>query len=104
MLVVLCRDPLEPARPDRAFEAEVAAIERLGLPFVLVDHDALVGDDDPGRAVRRVPEHPEPVPSVYRGWMLTPPQYQRLYDALDAKGVRLINAPEQYRHCHHLPE
>ena len=56
MLLALCRDPLEPARPDRSFEAEVAAVERLGLSSVLVDHDALVRDDDPARAVRRVPE------------------------------------------------
>ena len=76
MLLVLCRDPLEPSRPDRAFGAEVAAIERLGLPYVLVDHDALVGDDDPGRAVRRVPEQAEPVLAAYRGWMVTPRQYR----------------------------
>ena len=88
-MIVLCRDPLEPSRPDRAFEAEVAAIERLGLPYVLVDHDALVRDDDPARAVRRVPEQDQPVLAAYRGWMMTPPQYHRLYDALDAKGVRL---------------
>jgi hypothetical protein len=41
MLLVLCRDPLEPARPNRAFEAEAAAIEWLGLAYVLVDHDAV---------------------------------------------------------------
>ena len=54
--------------------------------------------------MRRVPEQDQPVLAAYRGWMMTPPQYHRLYDALDAKGVRLINDPEQYRHCHHLPE
>lgn len=104
MLLVLCRDPLEPFHPDRAFAAEVAAIERLGLPHVLVDHDALVRDDDPDRAVRRVPEQPDPVLASFRGWMVTPAQYRRLYEALSARGVILINDPDQYRHCHHLPE
>jgi hypothetical protein len=104
MLFVLCRDPLEPSHPDRSFEPEVAAIERLGLPYVLVDHDALIGGDDPARVVRRVSEQAEPVPAVYRGWMMTFGQYGRLFDALAAKGVVLINDPEQYRHCHHLPE
>jgi hypothetical protein len=104
MLLVLCRDPLEPTRPDRAFEAEGAAIEALGLPYALVDHDALVRDDDPGRAVRRVPEQAQPVLAAYRGWMVTPRQYGRLYEALSARGVVLINDPDQYRHCHHLPE
>src|SRR3954468_21688857 len=101
MLLVLCRDPLEPSRPDRAFEAEVAAIEGLGLPYGLVDHDALVRDDDPGRTVRRVPEQPEPVLAAYRGWMVTPRQYGRLHEALSARGVVLINEPDQYRRCHH---
>ncbi|MEJ7640026.1 MAG: hypothetical protein WKF75_19170 [Singulisphaera sp.] len=104
MLLVLCRDPLEPSRPERAFEAEVAAIERLGLPHVLVDHDALVRDDDPAWVVRRVPEQDGPVLAAYRGWMVTPPQYERLFDALTTRGVVLINDPDQYRHCHHLPE
>ena len=78
--------------------------ERLSLPYVLIDHDALVRGDDPGRAVRRVPERPEPVLAAYRGWMVTPSQYRVLYEALAARGIRLINDPEQYRHAHHLPE
>src|SRR4051812_10001590 len=82
MLLVLCRDPLEPTRPDRAFEAEIAAVEGLGMPHVLVDHDALVRDDDPGRAVRRVLEQDQTVLAAYRGWMMMPRQYERLYEAL----------------------
>lgn len=104
MLLVFCRDPLEPSRPDRTFVAEVAAVERLSLPIVLIDHDALVRDDDPARAVRRVPEQPNPVLACYRGWMITPPQYRVLYEALSARNIRLVNDPEQYRHGHHLPE
>src|SRR5690349_6071824 len=100
MLLVLCRDPLEPSQPDRAFGAEVAAIERLGLPFVLIDHDALVRGDEPGRVVRRLPERPEPVLAAYRGWMVTPSQFRVLHDALAARNIRLINDPEQYRHAH----
>ncbi len=104
MLMVFCRDPLEPSRPDRAFGAEVAAMERLGLPYVLVDHDALVRGDEPDRIVRRIPAQPASRLAVYRGWMVTPPQYRVLYDALIARGIWLINEPDQYRHGHHLPE
>lgn len=104
MTVVFCRDPLEPSRPDRAFEAEVAVVERLGLPSVLIDHDALVRGGDFAQAVRRVPEQPEPVLAAYRGWMVTPPQYRGLYESLSARNIRLINDPEQHRHGHHLPE
>jgi hypothetical protein len=38
------------------------------------------------------------------GWMLKPSAYLSLYFALDAKGVRLLNNPEAYRHCHYLPD
>jgi hypothetical protein len=82
MLVVLCSDPLEPARPDRSFQTEVDALNGVGLSDVLVDHDALASGDDDARVIRRVPDRSEPVTAVYRGWMMTPPQYRRLYDAL----------------------
>jgi hypothetical protein len=104
MLIASCRDPLEPSRPDRAFESEVAAVERLGLRYVLIDHEALTRDEEPGRVVRRVPEHDEPALAAYRGWMMTPDQYRVLYDALSSKCIRLINEPQQYSHAHHLPE
>jgi hypothetical protein len=91
MLLVFCRDPLEPSGPDRSLEPEVAAIERLGLPSVLVDHDALVRGDDPARVVRPVPEPAEPIAAVSRGWMVTPPQYRVLYEALATKNIHLIN-------------
>jgi hypothetical protein len=104
MLLVFCRDPLEPSRPDRAFEGEAAAVERLDLPFVLMDFDSLLRDDHPAQAVRRVPLQAESVLACYRGWMMTPLQYRKLYEALLSKNIRLINDPEQYRHGHHLPE
>jgi ATP-grasp domain, R2K clade family 3 len=104
MLFVLCRDPLEPARPDRSFQFEVAEIERLGLAFILVDHDALIRGDDITQVIRRIPEQTEPVTATYRGWMMAPHQYRQLYDALARRNIRLINDPDQYQHCHYLPE
>jgi hypothetical protein len=54
MRPLLCSDPLSPRQPDEAYRAEVAAAERLGVPFALVNHDALARENDPVRAVRRV--------------------------------------------------
>ena len=104
MLIILCRDPLEPARPDRSFQVDVDAMERLGLAYILVDHDALIRGDDIAQVIRRLPEQSEPVTAVYRGWMMTPHQYRTLYDALASRNIRLINDPEQYRLCHYPPE
>jgi len=104
MRLLFCSDPLNPRQPDEAYRAEVAAAERLRIPLILVDHDALAHDNDPVRAVRRVPPQPQPDLALYRGWMLTPDQYRLLYEALEAKGLRLLNDPAAYRHCHYLPE
>jgi hypothetical protein len=42
--------------------------------------------------------------AVYRGWMLRPEHYAKLHEALLTRGVRLLNDPAAYRHCHYLPE
>lgn len=41
---------------------------------------------------------------VYRGWMLTPDAYTRLWSAVENNGGRMLTSPQQYRRCHHLPE
>ncbi|MEO0338928.1 MAG: ATP-grasp domain-containing protein, partial [Bacteroidota bacterium] len=41
---------------------------------------------------------------LYRGWMLRPEKYAELYQGLLQKNIQLINDPEEYRHCHYLPE
>ncbi len=104
MKLVYCSDPLNPRQPDEAYRAEAAAAECLGLPFSLVDHDALTHDGDPAKAVRRVTQQADPGLGLYRGWMLTPDQYRLMYEALEAKELRLLNDPAAYRHCHYLPE
>jgi hypothetical protein len=95
---------LNPRQPDEAYRAEVAAAEHLRIPLILVDHDALAHDNDPVRAVRRVPPQHQPDLALYRGWMVTPDQYRLLYGALEGKGIRLLNDPAAYRHSHYLPE
>jgi hypothetical protein len=104
MKIVFCSDPLNSRQPDTAYLAEAAAAERLGIPYTLVDYDALACENDPLMAVRRVPAQSPPELGIYRGWMLTPEQYRQLFVAIEAKGVRLLNEPAAYRHCHYLPE
>lgn len=38
--------------------------------------------------------------AIYRGWMLTPAEYKRLYETLKENGVTLINNPEEYNNTH----
>ena len=104
MNIIFCSDDCERRKPDEAYAAEVAALERIGGQYSLVNLDALVNDGDAAKAVRRVPEQAEPCLAMYRGWMLKPSAYARLYNSLTAKGMRLVNDSAAYVHCHHLPE
>lgn len=104
MKLVFCSDPLNPRQPDESYQAEVVAAERLGISFALIDHDALIHENDPAKAVHRVSQQIAPTLGVYRGWMMTPDQFRIMYEALAAKGLRLLNDPTAYRHCHYLPE
>jgi hypothetical protein len=104
MLVLFCTDPLRPRRPDDAYAAEATAAEAAGFRHALVSFEELVHDGDAERAVRRVPAQEEETLALYRGWMLRPGHYAKLYAALLARGVRLLNDPAAYGHCHHLPE
>jgi len=103
MIVLYPLDPLDRHRPDDAYATEAAVAERLGIPWALIDHDAVV-QGEAGRAVRQVPSRDSQTTAVYRGWMMTADQYGLFYQALAARGVRLVNTPDAYRHCHHLPE
>lgn len=103
MLVLYCSDPRDRRRPDGQYAGEAAVADRLGIPWAAVDHDAVERGDLP-RAVRHVPEQPQSVVGFYRGWMMTVEQYADFSRALEDRGVRLVNDPTAYRHCHHLPE
>ena len=41
--------------------------------------------------------------AVYRGWMMKPNQYERFYNLLLEKNIRLVTNPEQYRLMHIFP-
>lgn len=101
---IFCTDPLSPRQPDELFQAEVEAVRSLGLEHSLINYEALVNEQNLNRAVSLVTETPSEQLGIYRGWMLRPPQYSQLYQALKRKGIRLINDPAAYKHCHYLPE
>jgi len=87
--------PCEPfnlkwVEPD--FEGEYRASLDLGLTPLLVDTDdfAVIRPSTPGKG-------------LYRGWMFSADRYEKLFDFLGTRGIKLLTNPEQYRFCHHLP-
>jgi hypothetical protein len=103
MRIVFCSEPYTANRVDPAYQDEADAARRAGLDVSLVSFEMLVEDGDATGAVRRITGSDEAGTALYRGWMLSVEHYAALYEALEARGFRLVNAPEQYRHCHHLP-
>jgi len=41
--------------------------------------------------------------TIYRGWMMKPEMYKRLYDLLLEQNIMLVNTPEEYERYHTLP-
>ncbi|MFF3562113.1 ATP-grasp domain-containing protein [Streptomyces sp. NPDC002574] len=98
--LLLCDDPLRPARCDPHFAPQAAAARAAGAEVALLDHDALLrGDTD--EAVRRVPRGLGAV--WYRGWMIPAAAYAELDTALAGRGVHLLTTPGMYRAAHELP-
>jgi hypothetical protein len=104
MHFIYCSDPNEFRQPDPDYEAEVTLCDSLGSPRSLIDFECLTSGGPIDRVMRRVKTIDRPQPAVYRGWMMMIDQYESVYHALESRGLRLINTPQQYRHCHYLPE
>ena len=104
MEIIFCCDPLYPNRVDSSYENEAEAAQAAGFECATINHETLARGENASLAVRRVATRETPQLAVYRGWMLRPRHYENLYEALRERGVQLINAPQQYLNCHHLPE
>lgn len=82
---------------------EAGAAQAAGCDIDLLNFERLVYEQNAAGAVARIPEQETERVAVYRGWMMRPHNYTALYDALLTKNIRLINDPDSYRFCHHLP-
>lgn len=101
--LIFPRDPFSAREPDPSYAGEAQAADQLGIPYKLINFEALVDEQDALRAVRQAPAQSGPVIAVYRGWMLRTEQYAALCGALADRGFTLINAPDGYALTHHLP-
>lgn len=104
MNILFPASPLDERKPDESYEHEYEAAKSAGFAVGLIHLEELLLNDDAARAVRRLPVAEEPMQAMYRGWMLKPADYERLYAALVSRNLHLINDPQSYKHTHHLPE
>ena len=98
---LFCSHPLNPRIPDDEFMAEYNYVKSHGYQAFLFSYE-LLNEKSP-HVLRKFDPAEEPVQLIYRGWMLKPDMYKRLYALLSEKNYKLINTPEQYAACHYLP-
>jgi hypothetical protein len=87
-------DPLNARMIDPEFQDQAIALKQAGFGTSVLNHEAR----------KLQPAVPEGTTVVYRGWMMTEPEYAFLYGALSAFNVIPLTNIEQYTAAHHLPK
>lgn len=91
MYLVYPADYFKPLQVDESYRAEAAGFAAAGISLCTWD----------GQQLRPAP--PAGSRLLYRGWMLTGPQYLQMYSHWASLGYMLKTSPEHYQLCHYLP-
>ncbi|MBR4749162.1 MAG: ATP-grasp domain-containing protein [Abditibacteriota bacterium] len=99
-MILFPSSSFDPKRVDEDLQREYEAAGATGLfGLALFDYDGWFLEDR--LIVRGAPE--TETSAVYRGWMMKPDVYERFYELLLHKNIRLITEPEHYRLMHIFP-
>ncbi|GMK37191.1 hypothetical protein PCCS19_02440 [Paenibacillus sp. CCS19] len=102
MILIFCSDPMNRNAVDMDYEVEYSTARSLGITVGLINLEELLeGSID--KTLSRINTAGSQGSAIYRGWMIKPHIYEKLYEGLLKKNVVLINNPEEYRNCHYLP-
>lgn len=102
MKTIYCDSVFDHKTIEPDYEAEQQAALQTRFDCALISLEALVSGNV-ATALRYVKAASNKELAIYRGWMLTPQQYESLYNGLLSKNIQLINSPAEYQHCHYLP-
>lgn len=92
-MLYCCDELYDTNKPDEIFSDEYKAAKSLGVMCSLLQY----GELEFKKFIARPKISGE---VIYRGWMLDEAEYNLLYKL---SSNSLINTPEQYLNCHHLP-
>jgi hypothetical protein len=95
-------EPFERKVVDSAYSDEYGACKIMGIKTHLFDYEELVEND---KLVSDI-FFDDKATLIYRGWMLKPEQYSKLYNKILHKTngyVTLLNSPNEYQNCHCFP-
>ena len=88
--------PFDPKEPDEPFRAQQFAIKRAGFSWSVCSDAHFDGAE----RLRNVPVGST---VVYRGWMVTPAQYESFTNAIAHCGAAPLISAADYLACHYLP-
>lgn len=103
MRIIYCDSVFDNKIIEPDYEEEKKSAVNVGFDFSLISFEELT-DGNITTALRFIKQSENKEFGIYRGWMLKPNQYQNLYDGLLKKNIELINSPDEYKHCHYLPD
>lgn len=87
---------------DEDMQEEYRAAVETGLYHtILFNYDEWVAGDSLRMTEKEA--SPDSYCVVYRGWMLKPEEYLRLFEELSDKGIRLLTTPREYDNLHLFP-
>jgi len=99
MTLLYPSDPLDSRRPDDAFAAEFEAVRSIGIDVALFQAEGVASGD-----FRPRPAFAPGNQVAYRGWMLTPGEYEALHAAIKGRGGHPLTSGREYQRAHYLPE
>jgi hypothetical protein len=98
MRILYPADTFSPKRVDEIYADEYTAAKNAGLPISIFNYeDFLTGGFKPSPSF----ESGETI--LYRGWMMSESEYQRLVDCIHAADCKPLTSVDVYLLCHHLP-
>ena len=101
MLIMFPSDYFNIKKVDPEYAAEYDIVCQFPeYKILLFNYDEFVSEG----TLRTYPRNYYKGDCIYRGWMLKPEQYKKLYDFLRIVEIRLINSPAEYVACHLFPE
>lgn len=103
MRIIFCDNGFSPNEVDYLFYEEYDAAKEAELATSLINFEALKKGNSTS-ALRYVETNESLEIGTYRGWMLSPLEYEMLYHGLLEKNIQLVNDPAEYKFCHYLPE
>lgn len=103
MKIIFCNFSLNNKVVDPDYEVEFVEANKNGFDTALISFEELI-TDNLNSALKQIKKCDTSETAIYRGWMLTPDVYSKLYYALKEKNILLINNPTEYKNCHYFPE